>query len=109
MPPPSFSSRPPMPVRIRSCLLALFRLINLFRLEYGSPQTLRNFGLRLHFDPLLSNGEWVKVMGVRRSSHLRNLDFSRPHFHCKRVFLKRVALQSILLQRSLTTDTFLKS
>src|SRR5690242_2888851 len=97
-----------MPVRILSWL-DLGRLINVFRLEDSSPQTFRNLGLGLDFDTVFPDDEGVKEVGVRSSSHFRNLDFSRAHLHCERVLFQRVALQRILLQSCLTTHTLLKT
>src|SRR5207253_6943835 len=77
IPPPNFSSRPPIPVRIRRPWFDLLRLINILRLEDGSPQTFRNLRLGLNFDPVLSNDEGMKEVRVSSSSHFRNLDFSR--------------------------------
>src|SRR5438132_592250 len=63
----------------------LLRLINILRLEDGSPQTFRNLGFGLDFDPILPNNEGVEEVGVSCSSHFRNLDFSRAHLHRERI------------------------
>src|SRR6058998_1960699 len=57
-----------MPVRMRSSLFDLF-LINLFRLEDGSPQTLRNLWLGLDLDPLFSDNKRMEIVRVRGPSH----------------------------------------
>src|SRR3989441_4180895 len=95
IPPPSFSSKPPMPVRILRAP-DLGRLINVLRLEDGSPQTFRNLRLGLDFDPVLSNDERMEEVRVSSSSHFRNLDFSRAHLHRERILFQRVTLQRVL-------------
>src|SRR2546428_4577996 len=109
IPPPSFSSKPPMPVRMRRSRFAVFRLINVFRLEDGSPQTFSNLRLGLYFYPVLSNDKRVEEVRVSSASHFRNLNFSRAHLHRERILFERIALQRILLQRSLTTRTLPKT
>src|SRR2546427_1591304 len=96
IPPPNFSSRPRIPVRIRRPWFDLLRLINILRLEDGSPQTFRNLRLGLDFNPVLSNDKWMEEVGVSCSSHFRTPDFSRAHFHGQRILFYRIALQRVL-------------
>src|SRR2546422_11449232 len=81
IPPAIFSSSPSIPVRMRRPWFDFLRLINILRLEDGSPQTFRNLRLGLDLNPVLSNDEGMEEVGVSSSSHLRNLDFSRAHLH----------------------------
>src|SRR5437773_6709537 len=71
----------------------LLRLINILRLEDGSPQTFRNLRLGLDLNPVLSNDERMEEVRVSSSSHFRNLDFSRAHLHRERILFQRVTLQ----------------
>src|SRR5437773_1692528 len=87
---------PPLPVRMRRPWFDLLRLINILRLEDGSPQTFRNLRLGLDLNPVLSNDERMEEVRVSSSSHFRNLDFSRAHLHRERILFQRVTLQRVL-------------
>src|SRR6266705_1367704 len=92
IPPPSFSSRPPMPVLIRRIIRRdeVERLINFFRLEYCPSQALCYLWRRLYFDSFLPDSERVEVVGVGSPPHLWYLYSPGSDFHRERVFFERV-------------------
>src|SRR2546428_13881731 len=98
IPPPSFSSRPPMPTRIRRTLSFGLALINLFRLEACAPQTLGDLGLRFDLDPVFVDDEGMLILRVRGTAHFGNLDFPRAQLHRVRVLFYSNNLDSILFE-----------
>src|SRR6266581_4077548 len=105
IPPPSFSSRPPIPTRIRRILSGGLALINLFRLEDCAPQTLGDLRFCFDLDPVFVNDEGMLILRVRGTPHFGNLDFSRAHLHRERILLKRVSLESVLFECRFTANT----